>query len=266
MRLNKLTYAATGLALALSAGACDQGLTGLNDHPNAPTDVSPPFLFPQGVTALVGLTRGANFDLTMTSLWAQHYAKIQYVDEDTYWIRAQNIDGFWNAFYSGGLQDLTLVIDKSAEDPGLAGPAHVMKQWTFGIMTDTWGDIPYSEANQGAENITPAYDSQQEIYTGILTTLDQATDMMATATEDYGSADPIYSGDLEQWQKFSNSLRLRFAMRISNVDQGTAEAEIAEALAEPAGVFTSNDDNAVMAWPGDGTNDALVVEAPQVLE
>lgn len=255
MRHHKLTYAATGLALALSAGACDQGLTGLNDNPNAPTDVSAPFLFPQGVTALVGLTRGASFDLTMTSLWAQHFAKIQYVDEDTYWIRSQNIDAYWNAFYAGGLQDLALVIEKTQDQPGLAGPAHVIRQWTFGQMTDTWGDIPYSEANQGASNITPAYDPQEDIYAGILATLNQANDMMATATEDYGSADPIYGGDLEQWQKFANSLRLRYAMRMSNVDQGTAEAEIQAALSEAAGVFESNDDNAVLQWPGDGTND-----------
>ncbi|HEX6060234.1 MAG TPA: SusD/RagB family nutrient-binding outer membrane lipoprotein [Gemmatimonadaceae bacterium] len=255
MRYHKLTHAATGLALALSASACDQGLTGLNDNPNAPTDVSAPFLFPQGVTALVGLTRGAGYDLTMTSLWAQHFAKIQYVDEDTYWIRSQSIDAYWNAFYSGGLQDLTLVIEKTADRPGLAGPAHVMKQWAFGQMTDTWGDIPYSEANQGAANITPAYDAQADIYAGILSTLNQANDMMATATEDYGSADPIYAGDLDNWQKFANSLRLRYAMRMSNVDEPTARAEIQAALAEAAGVFESNADNAMLQWPGDGTND-----------
>ncbi len=255
MRLHKLTYAATGLALALSAGACDQGLTGLNENPNAPLDVPPEFLFPQGATALVALTRGAGFDLTMTSLWAQHFAKIQYVDEDKYEIRPQSIDAYWNAFYSGGLQDLTLVIEKTADEPGLRAPAMIMKQWAFGIMTDTWGDIPYSEANQGAANITPAYDSQQDIYNGMIATLDEANDLLATAPEDYGSADPIYGGDNALWQKFANSLRMRFAMRISDVDQATADAALTAALAEPSGAFESNADNAMLAWPGDGTND-----------
>lgn len=257
MRLYKLTYAATGLALALGVAGCDQGLTGLNDNPNAPTDVSPPFLFPQGVTAVVGQARGAGFDLTMTSLWAQHYSKIQYVDEDKYEIRPQSIDAYWNGFYSGGLQDLTLVVEKTIEDqPGLAGPAIVMKQWTFGIMTDTWGDIPYSEANLGAAEVTPVYDAQSDIYAGMLAKLDEAQNMMATAEDDYGSADPIYEGDLELWQKFANSLRLRYAMRMSDVAQATASSEIQAVLAEASGIFESNDDNAILAWPGDGTNDS----------
>ena len=257
MRHHTLTRTAAALTLALGTLGCEQGLTGLNDNPNAPLDVPATLLFPEGVTDVVGRARGASFDLTMTSLWAQHYAKIQYVDEDTYWIRSQNIDAYWNGFYAGGLQDLTLVLQKTyPEQPGLAGPAMVMKQWTYGVMTDTWGDIPYSEANMGVENITPAYDPQEEIYAGILATLDEAEEMMGTAEEDYGSADPIYGGDLELWQKFANSLRLRYAMRMSNVDEQTARTVIAAALAEDAGVFESNADNAVLAWPGDGSNDA----------
>ena len=92
MKLSTRGALAGLLALTMSATACDRDLTGLNENPNAPTDVDPEFLFPQGVTAVVGLVRGAGFDLHLTSLWAQHYAKIQYVDEDWYQIRPQSIE------------------------------------------------------------------------------------------------------------------------------------------------------------------------------
>ena len=253
------------LALTLSASACDKDLTGLNENPNAPTDVDPEFLFPQGVTAVVNLVRGTGFDLHLTSLWAQHYAKIQYVDEDWYQIRPQSIDAYWSAFYSGGLQDLTATIEKAETDPraerqaskgNFTAPPMIMKAWTFGAMTDIWGDIPYSEANLGADGpITPAYDTQQEVYDGIFASLATAAAAIDPGGANYGDADPIYAGDMDKWQKFANSLRLRYAMRLTKANLAKAQSEYTAALAAPGGVFTSNDDNAQLVWPGDGTND-----------
>ena len=253
------------LALTMSATACDKDLTGLNENPNAPTDVDAEFLFPQGATAVVGLVRGAGFDLHLTSLWAQHYAKIQYVDEDWYQIRPQSIDTYWSSFYSGGLQDLTVAIEKAEADPraerqaskgNFTAPPMILKAWTFGAMTDVWGDLPYSEANLGAAGpIAPAYDSQQEIYDGILSSLATAAADIDPDGANYGDADPIYGGDMEKWQRFANSLRLRYAMRLTKADATKARDEYTAALAGPGGVFTSNDDNAELVWPGDGTND-----------
>ena len=264
MKLSRAGTIAGLLALTVGAGGCDS-FTGLNDNPNGPRDVDPEVLFPQGTVASVGLVRGAGVDLHFASLWAQHYSKIQYVDEDRYQIRPASVDAYWSAFYSNGLQDLTDAIERAEADPRPArqeikgnyiGPALVMKSWTFGAMTDIWGDIPYTEANKGIEGpIAPAYDPQEEIYDSLFAALDAATAMMEPGEGGYGSADPIYAGDLVKWQKFSNSLRLRFAMRISNVDESTAQAQFADALAADAGVFTSNADNAELVWAGDGTND-----------
>jgi hypothetical protein len=152
------------LALTFSAGACDS-FTGLSENPNGPRDVDPEVLFPQGAVSVVSTARGASIDMTLTSLWAQHYSKIQYVDEDWYQIRPNNVDLFWTWFYAGGaagniggLQDLADAIERAENDPRPArqevkgnyiGPALVMKSWTYQIMTDLWGDIPYSEANLG---------------------------------------------------------------------------------------------------------------------
>lgn len=255
MRLSKISRAAPVFALALLAAACDNGLTGLNDNPNAPTQVSPQYLFPNGVTSTVQSIRGGGFDLTFTSLWAQHIAMDRFTDEDRYSMRPGGIDGDWEDFYSEELQDFATIINgtDAAEEPNLVAPALIVRSWTYGVMTDIWGDIPYSEANQGTENFTPKYDRQQDIYNGLFAELTEASEMIVPGGEGYGTADPIYGGDMSKWEKFANSLRLRFALRLTKVDEATAKAQATAALA--AGVFTSNDDNALLQWPGDGTND-----------
>jgi len=263
MTLSRTGTLAGLVALTFTAAACGNDLTGLNKNPNAPTDVDAEFLFPQGVTSVVRLVRGAGFDLHLTSLWAQHYAKIQYVDEDWYQIRPGDIDGYWTSFYAGGLQDLTTTIEKAEADTRLGAnkgnftaPPTIMKAWTFGAMTDVWGDIPYSEANLGAAGtITPKYDTQASIYDGMLASLSAATASIVPTGDSYGSADPVYGGDMNKWRAFSNSLRLRYAMRLSKVNAAKAQTEFAAAMAAAGGVFTSNANNAQIVWPGDGTND-----------
>jgi hypothetical protein len=255
MRHPRITRLVPLLAIALVVASCDSGLTGINVNPNAPDKVKPQYLFPNGVTEAVSDVRGGGFDLTFTSLWAQHIAMDRFTDEDRYSIRPGTIDNNWSGFYSGELEDFATIIQQTdpAESPNLVGPALVMKSWTYGVMTDIWGDIPYSEANQGTDNFTPKYDRQQDVYNGLFADLTAANDMM-TPGGGYGSADPIYGGDATKWKQFANSLRLRFALRLVKVDAEKARSEATAAIA--AGVFTSNADNALLQWPGDGTNDS----------
>ncbi|MEO7042811.1 MAG: SusD/RagB family nutrient-binding outer membrane lipoprotein [Gemmatimonadaceae bacterium] len=259
MRLSTKIGVAPIIALALLAAGCDNSnLTGVNHNPNAPPSVKPQFLFPSAVTNVVGIARGGGFDLTLTSLWSQQIAMDRFTDEDTYSIRSDNINGYWSGFYAGGLQDLAtiLVQTDAATKPNLVAPALVMKSWTFGIMTDMWGDIPYSQANLSDPSKPPAYDPQKNIYAGILADLKQANTLSVVGPAGYGSADVVYNGDATKWKKFANSLRLRYALRLSKVDPATAQTEVGAAIA--AGVFTSNADNALLRWPGDGTNNSPI--------
>ena len=143
----------------------------------------------------------------------------------------------------------------AAKDAGSYAPAQILRTWGYEYLTDTFGDIPYSQALKGdsvGSTLNPVYDAQKDIYTDFFSVLDAASKALSTASNSLGSADPIYAGSPAKWQKFANSLRARAALRLINQDPTTAAAQLTAAFAAPGGVFSSNADNAVFKWPGDG--------------
>jgi hypothetical protein len=240
--------ALAGLVLVMSA--CDQGLTELNVNPNAPTNVSAEFMLPtvlQRVVGQIAFPFGMSWDD-----WAQQSAQIQYPTETVGQVRPGVMSGLWDTFYSTDLKNIQAIVQKG-QDAGYANVeavAMIWKAFTFSQMTDLWGDIPYSEALQGASNITPKYDAQKAVYAGMLKNLTDAQGMLGATDigDDFGGGDIIYGNDWTKWKKFANSLRMRLAMRMSEVDPTTAKSEFVAAY--QAGGFTSNDDNAQLAWAG----------------
>ena len=265
MKLNKLARSTSAIALAaLAASACGDGLTELNRNPNSPADVAAPLLFSAGTQGVVGRALGSTFFWDYSNSWVQHWAKIQYTNEDRYQLRPAANDAHWSGFYAGtttgggGLNDLHRVVMKadSANKPGWKAQGLTMQSWTMGIITDTWGDVPYTEAFAGmsalggnAAATQPKYDPQETVYRGILSDLRQANAALASNPEVIGSEDLIYGGNAQRWRRFANSLRLRFSMRLADVDAKTsidAAQEFRDGLA--AGVFQSNADNAVLQY------------------
>jgi hypothetical protein len=241
------------LALALAAGACDNGgLTDINKDPNNPEFVSAPSILPQAQQSVVRRALGSNFNLTMLGLWSQSWAKIQYIDEDKYALRSTTIDTHWTSYYSSGLEDFQKIVQQGVDtkNPNWVAIGTVMQQWTFQVLTDTWGDVPYSEALKDAGNARPKYDAQKDIYYGMMDRLSQASASMDPNHASFGSEDGIYSGDMRLWRRFANSLHMRMAMRISNVDPAKAKTEFLKAYNDAGGIFTSNNDNAALHYTG----------------
>jgi hypothetical protein len=260
MNITKITFAA-GLILAAGVVGCNNdSLTNLNTNPNNPTSAPPGPVFTQSARLAASRFVGNGYDLRQTQFVAQHWAEAQYPDEDRYArLDPASTQGTFNAAYYTELQDLNKVAiaGLAAKQPGIYGPARILQSWVFEYLTDTWGDIPYSEALKGDSvggSLTPKYDAQKDVYAGLLATLTKAAADLhsAAAANALGSADPIYGGDPAAWAKFANSLRARLAMRLVNVDPATADAQLKAALSDPAGVFASNDDQAQLVWPGDG--------------
>jgi hypothetical protein len=244
----------------LGTGACNADkLTNLNKNPNNPADVPVTTLFTNATANAAARWLGSGYDLRMTEFFAQHLAEVQYPDEDQYTrTRAAQTATFFNNGYASELADLQKVIEKSPNDAGINGPARVMQTWVFGYLTDSFGDVPYTEALKGSpdappETLSPPYDAQKDIYAAFFTVLgDVSADLETGATGDLGQSDLIYGGNLVKWQRFANSLRARYALRLVNKDPTTANAQLAAAFAAPGGLMQSNADNAELRWPGDG--------------
>lgn len=244
------------LALAVAAGACNDGwtdLTELNENPNAPTEVRPELVFTEGLQQAANAMLGNALNMDYGEHLAQHFAEIAYPEEDVYQYRSTEINAIFRGAYSSYLKEFQEVIDIGEErgDPNLQAAGLVMKSWVFQNMTDIWGDLPYSEALKGdAEEpiLAPKYDTQEEIYRGLLADLKAAAEMIDPDEDPFGGQDLIYGGDMAAWRKFANSLRLRVAMRLSDRDPDLARAEVQAALDAPGGVFESNDDNALICY------------------
>lgn len=255
----RLLTVGAAIALAGSTVACNpDSLTDINKNPNSPEVAPPGPLFTQAARLSAARWLGGGYDLRGAALLSQHLAQVQYPDEDAYSrLTGGATTGYFDAPYYTELEDLQKIILKAETDdePGLYGPALVLRTWGYGFLTDTWGDIPYSQALQADEggSLSPAYDTQQSIYDDFFVVLNKAADDMGSATgPSLGDADPIYGGSLSKWRKFANSLRARHALRLVNVNATKANAELTAAFTDPGGVFMSNADNAVLRWPGDG--------------
>ena len=269
LRRGRLRVAGFGALLALGVGGCNPDkLTRLNQDPNNPISAPPAPVFTYATRIAMQRYYGRTpMNMTGPTLTTQHLAEVQYPDEDQY-LRLDGTvtDGSFVNTYSQELKNFQAVIDvaKPDEQEMLWGPAQVMRSLIFGYVTDVWGDVPYSQALHGDSpdgTLTPAYDAQKDIYTGLFTDLSEAVAAMAAGASavstlgPVGSADPIYAGNRLRWQRFGNSLRARHAMRLANVDPATAQAQLTAAMNAPGGLIASNADNAQIVWPGDGVYD-----------
>lgn len=246
------------IVLTATLWGCESNFDEINENPNNPTEALPENIMPRAQqSSMDRLYSMSGMNGYIGSIWVQHFAKIQYPDEDRYNFsgRVPLVNNIWESFYAGTLEDLNQIININAEsenpDTNTEAMAQIMMAWNFQVATDLWGDIPYSEALQGrAEDPinSPAYDPQEEIYAGLLSDLEEAADLIDTGSSPFGSGDLIYGGDMELWQKLANSLRLRLAMRMSEVDPETAESVISDIYESGDPVFTSNQDIAELTY------------------
>ncbi|MFM9984141.1 MAG: SusD/RagB family nutrient-binding outer membrane lipoprotein [Flavobacteriales bacterium] len=266
------------IALAMTSGmlifqSCTKNFEEINDDPNNPADVPTSYL-------LTGAEKGL-MDAIWDSFWgaqvggqlAQHWSSNQYTSESRYEFRTGVTSDKWSDMYGGGtnealfivggLMELQSVIEQCSNEPDKTAPygdpnnqiavAKILKSWAIQMMTDTWGNIPYSEALKGTENPQPAYDNQRDIYFGLLADVNDALSKINDGDGPIG--DVIYGGDMTQWKKFANSLKLRIAMRMSDRESSAASTAINEAIA--SGIFESNADNALFPYTSSSPNFSL---------
>lgn len=158
----------------------------------------------------------------------------------------------WTSFYPKAIKNLTDAIHRSEEDgnrKNINAILRIYRVYMMSVITDIYGDAPYSEAGLGylKEIYNPKYDTQEDIYNDFFTELKDAASAL-NAANDRITGDVIYNGDVAKWIKLANSLRLRYAMRISNVAPEKARKEFEDALASEGGVLTSGSDDALIKY------------------
>ena len=254
--MNKLyKYLIFASLLMLPLGCSNEDLTDLNINPTQANEVDWRFMLTTGqVQAAENRYSNGRVHLNLCAGLIQQMATHQIGGErgsgDKYMYHLDSFNALWDRYPTLVLKTLAEVLRQtgpegsSPNSVNLHHVAQVMYAHPIHLLTDMHGNIPYTEINRGIEGIFfPTYDTQEFIYKDLLNKLQTAANTIGTGTDDLGAADVIYGGDLDKWKKFANSLMLRLAMRISNVDPGTAQQFVQSAIA--GGVFESNED---MAW------------------
>ena len=158
----------------------------------------------------------------------------------------------WTSFYPKALKEVVDGIHRTNGDEtkvNINSALRIYRAYLLSIMTDTYGDCPASEAGLGylEEKYSPKYDTQEEIYFSLLEELSDASAKLDMAA-DRLTGDVVFGGDVAKWKKFANSLRMRFAMRMCDVNPEVARSEFEAAIADEGGVMTSSADDALIKY------------------
>jgi hypothetical protein len=239
INFNKVVYIFLPFIFLFSSCKKDFGDT--NVSPNGTETPPTSALLTNVLSTLGGVPSNTN-----QGYYVQYYSEIVYPGNSLYSQTAVS----WDGFYSGALKDLSVIIDLCKNSPSIAvfsgNPndqiqiARILRAYFFSILTDRYGDIPYTESLKGNSQI--AYDNQKNIYIDLFKEL-KAADSSFQGTGASIKGDIVYGGDVSKWKKLANSLRLILAMRLSKVDPTWGKTEFISALNSKSGFFTKNEDN-----------------------
>ncbi len=251
--------------MLLATAACND-FGDMNVNPNSALSPNTASLL-TGAERVVGVMSSqvgpGSYNMT-PALYVQQFSDVTYIEDSRY----KTINFSYNSLYGGGtdagpLVNLQQIIDQNTSESsrGLVASygsngnqiaiARILKAYIFQFITDRWGDVPYSQALKGSANFSPAFDTQQSIYTDLF------KEWKAAAAQFDGgkaaSGDIILGSNATRWKKFAASLRLLAALRLSKVDPTTGKTEFNAALAD--GVLASNSDNVSYTFLADANNE-----------
>ena len=242
----KLRIISSISALLMVLSSCEDGFEETNRNPNQPENARPELLVPNIIYSSVN--QMVSYGFSPGNIVVQYSTEIRNPQIDRY--QWGSFNGLWNTMY-GVLRNINNLeaISTELDQPNYKGVALIMKSWVFSILTDAYGDIPYSEALKGKSDrlYTPEYDTQQEIYQGMLNDLDEANTLLAGQGQGI-NGDILYGGDLLKWRKFANSLSLRLLLRQSNKIDPSGQMQ--KILDDPSNypIFESNADQAGLTY------------------
>jgi len=244
------------LTIVLFASSCDKGFDDLNTNKVNPTSIDPLY---QLNNAVVNASFPGNSSLAYDIGVVQ-----QIISPNNGVLNGANFNSdnrgntqvIWQNYFRNVIRNTNDVILNTKSDANrvnLYHMARIFQAYAYMVLTDEYGDIPYTEGGKGYtdQNFFPVYDAQQQIYTDIIKELGEA----ATALNAAGKieiGDILYGGVVAQWKKFAYSLMLRAGMRLSKADATKAQSTVQAAF--QGGVILANADNAFIRHDANYTN------------
>lgn len=240
------------ILLILGASGCKKYLN-VNSDPNDPLTV-PESLILSPAEAYVSNNIAGGISSYIINEWMQNAAVNQPVPNyDSYQVTNTDFNTPWNDFYSTTMINLVKLnaLANGDANPTYAGIAKVLLAYTLGNATDLWGDIPYSKAFQGNNNLIPTYDAQDTIYQDLQGLLDSAIiNLQANTGIQPGADDYFYAGSTTEWTKAAYLLKARFDMHLINAPGYTAATQAGLALTALQNAMTSNSDDMFFPYTG----------------
>ena len=254
--------------LALGASGCTEKYLDINSNPYEPGDLNPDdYALGSAMNNLAGTVVSADVNTAQftdcllggpcggyfadSGAWAFSISNFNATND---WTRVFMMsDQIIPVLYSNLNQ--VQIVSQNTDNPVPYAIAMIIKVAAMSRVTDTYGPIPYTQIGVDGR-VTVPYDSQETVYNAFFDELDEA---IATLSENSSSAlvptaDYVYSGNVQQWIKFANSLKLRLAMRISYANPAKAREMAESAVNQEFGVIESNEDNAAWHYFGSITN------------
>lgn len=255
-----------GITLIGSLGACTKDFETINVNPNTPTAVPLDYLLSASTLYIPGSAGDpgykawrANFIYASTVIQQMSSVEVGFYRGTVYTYQGDLSEAYFVNSYPNSVKNLVNLITLAKADPknvNILSMARILRVVEMAILTDLYGDVPYTEAGLGFLNgiFSPKYDAQQAIYADMLKELDEAGKALSASAYIPQTADFIYAGDLEKWKRGANSLMLRLAMRMQKVDPAAAQSWAKKAI--DGGIMTSNDDSFAIKFSntGAGTN------------
>lgn len=253
--------------ITLFATSCSDEITDLNKDTKRPTYTEANFLFTNAEKAMMDQVTSTSVNFNVFRLFAQQWTEVQYPQETQYDLTGRTIpDRHWATYYRDVLRDFkesrTYLLELKANFKGTPAELKeldnklivldILTAYSYSILVDTFGDIPYSEALDIVKFPLPKYDDAQTIYKDLIAKLTVASKTLDTNSQSFGDADLVYKGNTAKWKKFANTLRLRMAINMDDVDHAYATKEVLAAIAD--GVIMDNTDSAYFNYSSQQPN------------
>ena len=260
MKKNIIQFSSIIILLSAFLSSCTKNFEEINTDPNSTSSALPQQLLAPALvnTLTYNMLRNRNFTNELMQV------TVDQSDAEGKVFRYDYRPNISDYLYNGWYTQLTNFKDiyKLASEPlnynqSYMGISLICQAWIYSLLTDTYGDIPYSQSNLAKDSgiYEPKFDRQKDIYLDIFKKLDSANVLLSANTAISNASDPVYYGNVGRWRKFGNSLYLRLLLRISGKPEVSAQCinkikEIVDVNPSSYPIMTTNDESAILRWTG----------------